>query len=83
MFFQVGEVESSKSAINTSAPEFKALIIIFLSTGPVISTFLFATSDGGGVTVQSSSLIFRSFGKESLLPDEIDCCIFFLFSKIS
>ena len=83
MLFQVGEVESSKSAMNTSAPEFKALIIIFLSTGPVISTFLFVTSFGGGVTFQSPSLIFLSFGKESLVPDEIAFCIFFLFSKIS
>jgi len=30
--------ESSKSAMNTFAPEFSALMIIFRSTGPVIST---------------------------------------------
>src|SRR5438270_6892764 len=38
MFCQVGELESSKSAMNTLAPEFKALMIILRSTGPVIST---------------------------------------------
>ena len=38
-FVQVGESASSKSAMNTSAPEFSALIIIFRSTGPVISTW--------------------------------------------
>jgi hypothetical protein len=31
-------VESSKSAMNTLAPEFSALMIILRSTGPVIST---------------------------------------------
>src|ERR1039458_352390 len=35
---QVGVVESSKSAMNTLAPEFSALMIILRSTGPVIST---------------------------------------------
>jgi len=38
LFCQVGEFESSKSAMNTLALEFRALIIIFRSTGPVIST---------------------------------------------
>ena len=35
---QVGVFESSKSAMNTLAPEFNALMIILRSTGPVIST---------------------------------------------
>ena len=35
---QVGELASSKSAMKTLAPEFKALMIIFRSVGPVIST---------------------------------------------
>jgi len=38
LLFQVGEFESSKSAIKTLAPEFSALMIILRSTGPVIST---------------------------------------------
>ena len=33
---EVGELESSKSAMNTLAPEFRALMIILRSTGPVI-----------------------------------------------
>ena len=37
-FAQVGDVASSKSAMNTFAPEFSALMIILRSTGPVIST---------------------------------------------
>ncbi len=35
---KVGADESSKSAMNTFAPEFSALMIILRSTGPVIST---------------------------------------------
>ena len=37
-FFQVGLVASSWSASQTFAPEFSALIVIFGSVGPVIST---------------------------------------------
>ena len=51
-FPQVGELESSKSAIKVEAPEFKALIIIFLSTGPVISTLLSCKSLGNLLQVQ-------------------------------
>ena len=36
-FSHVGEFASSKSAMKTRAPELSALIIIFRSTGPVIS----------------------------------------------
>ena len=36
-FFHVGEVASSKSAMNTFAPELSALMTILRSTGPVIS----------------------------------------------
>jgi hypothetical protein len=35
---QVGVDESSKSAMNMFAPEFRALMTIFRSVGPVIST---------------------------------------------
>jgi hypothetical protein len=38
IFAHVGELESSKSAMNVLAPEFNALMTIFLSVGPVIST---------------------------------------------
>ncbi len=37
-FDQVGHSESSQSAMKTFAPEFSALITIFRSVGPVIST---------------------------------------------
>ena len=33
LFSQVGELESSKSAMKTLAPEFSALMIILRSTG--------------------------------------------------
>ena len=49
----VGERESSKSAMKTLAPELRALIIIFLSTGPVISTRRSLRSAGAGATFQS------------------------------
>ncbi len=47
---QVGESESSKSDMKTSAPELSALIIILRSTGPVISTWRFCRSAGVGAT---------------------------------
>ena len=50
----VGEFASSKSAMKTRAPELSALIIIFRSTGPVISTRRSCRSAGAGVTVKSS-----------------------------
>jgi hypothetical protein len=40
MFLQVGEFESSKSAMNPRAPELSALMTILRSVGPVISTRL-------------------------------------------
>ena len=53
----VGEFESSKSAMNTVAPEFSALITILRSTGPVISTRRSAISSGVGATRQSPARI--------------------------
>jgi hypothetical protein len=38
MFGPVGELESSKSAMNPFAPEFSALMTILRDVGPVIST---------------------------------------------
>ena len=49
---QVGESESSKSAIKASAPELSAPIIILRSTGPVISTQRCCRSSGVGATFQ-------------------------------
>jgi len=44
---------SSKSAINTSAPEFKAFMHNFGFGGPVNSIHLLSKSFGGGDTFQS------------------------------
>ncbi|MNV53746.1 hypothetical protein D3C71_1459040 [compost metagenome] len=52
---QAGAVESSKSAMNTLAPELSALITIFGSVGPVISTRRSCSASGIGATRQSSS----------------------------
>ncbi len=52
----VGEVASSKSAMNTCAPELSALMIILRSTGPVISTRRSCRSAGGGETLH----VFRA-----------------------
>ena len=51
----VGELASSKSAMKTLAPELSALMTIFRSTGPVISTRRSSRSRGMGATVQSAS----------------------------
>ena len=53
LLFQVGELESSKSAMKTLAPELSALMIILRSTGPVISTRRSSRSAGMGATVHS------------------------------
>ena len=74
-FSQVGVEESSQSAINTLAPELRALIIILRSVGPVISTRRSAISDGGEDTFQSpsrtSSVSSKKFGLE---PDSKSAC---------
>ena len=54
---QVGERLSSQSAMNTLAPEFRALMIILRSVGPVISTRRSCKSAGSDATVQSDSRI--------------------------
>ena len=69
MLSQVGEVLSSKSAIKVLAPEFNALITIFLSTGPVISTRLSVKSFGTGAACQLLSLMLLvSKGKVGNTP---------------
>ena len=56
-FDQVGEFASSKSAMKTFAPELSALITIFRSVGPVISTRRSWRSGGASATCQSPSRI--------------------------
>ena len=55
MFSQVGVFESSKSDMNTFAPELRALMIILRSTGPVISARRSWRSAGAGATFQLGS----------------------------
>lgn len=55
-FSKVGARASSKSAMNTSAPEFKAFIVPLKVGGPVISIYLFSSSYGTLATYQSPYL---------------------------
>src|SRR5690606_18677833 len=54
-FSQVGELASSKSASHTFAPLLSALMVIFRSVGPVISTRRSISPGAGGATRQSGS----------------------------
>src|SRR5690625_508865 len=62
---QVGAVESSKSAMKQLAPELSALITIFGSTGPVISTRRSRRASGRGATRQSRSRRARVSSRKS------------------
>ena len=62
-FGHVGVSESSKSAMKTLAPELRALITIFRSTGPVISTRRSVRSAGGGGTRQAPRRISSVSGR--------------------
>ena len=64
-FCQVGEFESSKSAMNIRAPELRALMTIFRSTGPVISTRRSCSAAGTGSTRQSPSRTASVSGRKS------------------
>ena len=55
MLSQSGVLASSKSASHTFAPELRALIVIFWSVGPVISTRRSASPGAGGATRQAVS----------------------------
>src|SRR3954452_12086131 len=68
MLCHVGEFESSKSVMNPSAPELSALMTIFASVGPVISTRRCSRSGGGGATCHSPSRISRVSGRNSSVP---------------
>ena len=62
---QVGESESSKSAMKPSAPEFSALIDhLAVAAGPVISTRRSLERPAGGATRQSPSRIVAGLGQE-------------------
>jgi len=83
IFGHVGELESSKSAIKTLTPLFRALIIIFLSTGPVISTLLSFKSSGIEAIFQSDSLIdIVSSKKLGKVPLSTKTCFKFLLFNI-
>ena len=58
-------MESSKSAMKTEAPELSALMIIFRSTGPVISTRRSSRSAGIGATFHPASRISAVSGRKS------------------
>ena len=64
-FSHVGEFASSKSAMKTRAPELSALIIIFRSTGPVISQRRSTRSGGAGATRQSLVADLARLGEEA------------------
>ena len=68
MLAQVGELESSKSAMNPDAPEFSALITIFRLVGPVISTRRFCSAAGSGAICQSPSRTWLVSGRKSSVP---------------
>src|SRR3954469_6560818 len=68
MLLQVGEFESSKSAMKPVEPLLSALITILRSVGPVISTQRFWRSLGGGATVQSPSRTSRVSSRKSSVP---------------
>src|ERR1039457_4152225 len=64
-FSQAGEVASSKSAMNTFAPELSALMTILRSTGPVISVRRSRRSAGAGATLHEPSRIGLGGGGEA------------------
>src|SRR3954470_178410 len=68
MLLQVGEFESSKSAMKPVEPLLRALMTIFRSVGPVISTQRFWRSLGGGATCQSPSRTSRVSSRKSSVP---------------
>ena len=81
---QVGASESSKSAINALAGEFKARMVFLRSAGAVISTRRSCKSGGGGATCQSPSRMARVSGaKSGSAPSSIFCCATTRAARIS
>jgi hypothetical protein len=72
MLSQSGVLASSKSASQTFAPELRALMVIFLSVGPVISTRRSTRPGAGAATRQlaSSRISAVSGRKSSIAPPE-------------
>src|SRR5262249_33169728 len=78
---QVGELESSKSAMKTLAPELRPLMIIFRSTGPVISTRRSRRSSGIGATVHFPSRTAAGFGRKPAQAAVLDLPLALLPSR--
>ena len=75
MLDHVGEFASSRSAMNTFAPELRALMIILRSVGPVISTRRSSSSGGIGATTQDSSRMPSvSGGNDGKSPPSSSLC---------
>ena len=72
MLSHSGVFASSKSASQTFAPELRALMVIFLSVGPVISTRRSTSPGAGGATRQSGSsrMCAVSGRKSSMAPPD-------------
>lgn len=73
----VENVQTCSDSIPLSpAPELRALITIFLSTGPVISTRRLSNGFGSGAIVQSDSLICFVESRKSNCKPSFSCCCF-------
>ncbi len=76
MLSQSGVFASSKSASHTLAPEFSALMVIFRSVGPVISTRRSTRPGAGAATRQSGSsrMTWVAARKSSVPPADSSTC---------
>src|SRR5215217_7728060 len=84
MLCQVGQLASSKSAIQQLAPELSAFMVILRSGGPVSSTRLSCRSSGIGAIFQSPSLTSLVSGRKSgISPALILSCRSARFSRSS
>ena len=84
MLCQVGQLASSKSAIQQLAPELSAFMVILRSGGPVSSTRLSCRSSGIGAIFQFPSLTSRVSGRKSgISPALILSCRFARLSRSS
>ncbi len=72
MLAQVGEQESSKSAMNALTGAFSALMTILRSTGPVISTRRSCRSGGVGAIRQSPARIGGCFRQKVRIGAGVD-----------
>jgi hypothetical protein len=65
---QCGVLASSRSASQTLAPELSALMVIFRSVGPVISTRRSVRSAGAGGANQSAARMSAVSGRKPSVP---------------